>query len=147
MKRQEFFTALGVTAGTLMFAPFLVSCTKGNSVGDSGVGSTTGTIDFVLDLSLPAYSTLSSNGNSVVNGGVIVARTSTGTYVALASTCTHQGSQVNFDSANNRFNCSNTDAGHGSQYSINGSVIAGPAPKALKIYNTQLTGDKLRVFS
>ena len=147
MKRKEFFTALGVSAGTVMFAPFLVSCSKGNSVADPVTGGTTGTLDFTLDLSLAANSSLNTNGNSVVNSGVIVARTSTGTFVAVASVCTHQGSQVMFDSGNNRFNCSNTEAGHGSQYSINGAVIAGPAPKALKLYNTQLTGTKLRVFA
>lgn len=147
MKRHEFFTALGVTAGTVIFAPFLVSCSKSNSVADPGTGGTTpGTIDFTLDLSLPANSALMTVGGSLANNGIIIAFTSSG-YVALANVCTHQGSQVLYDSTNNRFNCSNTAAGHGSQYALNGAVTAGPAPKALKMYNVTLTGTKLRVYA
>ena len=147
MKRKEFFTTLGISAGTVMFAPYLVSCSKGNAVADPGTGGTPGAIDFTLDLSLPANAALNTNGNSMTNSGVLIARTSSGSFVAVAAACTHQGSAILFDNANTRFNCSNTGAGHGSQYSIGGAVIAGPAPKALKLYNTQLTGTKLRVFA
>ena len=147
MKRKEFFTALSVSAGTVMFAPFLVSCSKGSSVADPGTGGTTPAgLDFTLDLSLAANSALMTVGGSLANNGVIIANTSSG-YVALASACTHQGSAVLYDSANNRFNCSNTGSGHGSQYALNGAVTAGPAPKALKLYKTTLTGTKLRVFA
>ena len=90
MKRHEFFTALGVTAGTVIFAPFLVSCSKSNSVADPGTGGTPGTIDFTLDLSLPANSALMTVGGSLANNGIIIAFTSSG-YVALANVCTHQG--------------------------------------------------------
>ncbi len=147
MKRKEFFTTLGISASTVMFAPFLVSCSKSSGVADPGTGGTpSGTVDFTLDLSVAANSALTAVGGYLVNSGVIIAYTSSG-YVALASACTHQGSQVVYDSANNRFNCSNTGSGHGSQYSVAGAVTAGPAPKALKVYNTQLTGTKLRVFA
>ena len=148
MKRNEFVKALGISAGTVMFAPFLVSCSKGTSVADPGTGGTTPKgVDFTLDLALAANDALNTNGNSLINSGVIVARTSSGAFVAVASACTHQGAQVVFDNANNRFNCSNTGGGHGSQFSISGSVVAGPAPKSLKLYTTQLTGTKLRVFA
>jgi len=147
MKRKEFFTALSVSAGTVMFAPFLVSCSKGTSVADPGTGGTPGgTVDFTLDLSLAANSALVAVGGSVINSGVIIAHTASG-YVAVASACTHQGAQLVFDNANNRFNCSNTGGGHGSQFSTTGSVTAGPAPKALKMYSTSLVGTKLRVFA
>jgi cytochrome b6-f complex iron-sulfur subunit len=146
MKRNQFFNVLGITAGTVMFAPFLVSCSKSSSVLNPG-GGNGGAVDFTIDLSLPAYSTLNTNGNSLISGGVVVARTSAGAFVAVASVCTHEGAQILFDNSNTRFNCSNTGAGHGSIYSINGLVVTGPAPKALKLYNTQLTGTMLRVFA
>jgi len=147
MKRKEFFTALGVSASTVMFAPFLLSCSKGSAVADPGTGGTPGgTVDFTLDLSLPANSALLTVGGSLANSGIVIAYTSSG-YVALSNVCTHQGSLVLYDSANNRFNCSNTGSGHGSQYALNGAVTAGPAPKALKLYNTTLTGTKLRVYA
>ena len=147
MKRKEFFTALGVSAGTVMFAPFLVSCSKGSSVADPGTGGTlSGTVDFTLDLSLPANAALVTVGGSVINSGIIIAHTASG-YVAVASACTHQGALVQFDNANNRFNCVNTGGGHGSQFATSGAVTAGPAPRALKLYNTALAGTKLRVYA
>ncbi|MEI7523921.1 MAG: Rieske 2Fe-2S domain-containing protein [Mariniphaga sp.] len=150
MKRKEFFTALGVSAGTVMFAPFLVSCSKGSSVADPGTGGTPGgTVDFTLDLTLPANAALNTVGSSLINSanGIIIACVSAGNYVAVASICTHQGAQIGFDGTVNQFKCSNTGAGHGSVFSTSGSVVAGPAPRGLKLYNATLSGTKLRVFA
>ena len=148
MKRDDFLTTLGISAATVFFVPFLVSCSKNNSVVAPGSGGTVGgAVDFTLDLTATANSVLNSNGGSILKTGVLVARTSSGAYVAVASACTHQGAQVQFDGATNHFNCSNTDPGHGSVYSSSGSVLNGPAPAALKSYNTQLTGNSLRVFA
>ncbi len=147
MKRQQFFTTLGVSAATILFVPYLVSCSKSNSV-DSGAGpGPGGTVDFTLDLSLPVNTVLNTNGNSLINSGVIIARTSSATFLAVAAVCTHEGSQIQFDSANNRFKCSNTGAGHGSVFSGSGSVVSGPAPTSLRTYNTLLSGTMLRVYA
>jgi cytochrome b6-f complex iron-sulfur subunit len=147
MRRHDFLTALGVSAGTVIFAPFLVSCSK-SSTDTSGPGTGGGGgVDFTLDLSLPANAALNTNGGFLISGGVIVARTSAGSYVALASTCTHQGYAVEYVSANNQFQCTNSSPGHGSLYSVNGTVVSGPAPKALTMYNTTLTGTMLRVYA
>lgn len=144
MKRNEFFTTLGLSAGTLVFAPFLVSCSKSSTLStDPGTGGVGGAIDFTLDLTLSANSALNSNGGSLLKSGVIVARTSTGTFVAVASACTHQGFTLAFDNTNTQFHCAN----HGSNFGITGSVINGPATVALKSYNTQLNGTSLRVFA
>jgi len=149
MNRHAFLAALGVSAGTVVFAPFLVSCSKSSSLVTDPVtgpgttpGGTTG-IDFTLDLTQGANSSLNTNGGSLLKSGVIIARTSTGTYIAVASACTHQGTTIDFESASNRFHCS----GHGSNFATNGSVINGPATVALKLYNTQLTGNSLRVYA
>jgi len=138
MKRNQFLSVLGVSAGTVFFAPFLVSCSKNSA----GLGSG-GNVDFTLDLSLAANSALNSNGGSVLKSGVIIARTSAGAYVAVSSTCSHQGSTIGFDSANNRFHCPN----HGANFSTSGSVLLGPATSSLTQYSTQLTGTSLRVYS
>ena len=138
MKRNEFLTALGVSAGTVVFAPFLVSCSKNSSV--LGVG---GTVDFTLNLSSAANASLNTNGGSLNSNGVIVARTSAGAYIAVSSACTHEGSTVNFNSASNRFICPN----HGANFSTTGSVISGPTSRSLTKYNTLLTGTALRVYS
>lgn len=144
MKRHEFFSAFGVSAGLLFMVPVLSSCSK--SMTDSstpGGGNNNGTVDFTLDLSSSTYSTLNNNGGSVIKDNIIVARTVSGDYVALSSVCTHQGGTVGYDSSANRFHCPN----HGSNFATDGSVINGPASSSLKKYNTQLTGTSLRVYS
>ena len=137
MKRNEFLSALGISAGTVFFAPFLTSCSQNN--GALGTAS----VDFTLDLTQAANASLNSNGGSLLKDGVIVARTSSGAYVALASTCTHQGGTIQFQSANNLFHCPN----HGANFSTTGSVLLGPASSALQKFNTQLTGTSLRVYA
>jgi len=138
MKRNDFLTALGVSAGTVIFAPFLAACSKNSSVLGTG-----GTVDFTIDLTLPANASLNSNGGSLLKNGVIVARTAAGAYVALSSTCTHQGGTVYFSNAGSRFICPN----HGANFSTAGSVLQGPATTPLTTYNTTLTGTSLRVYS
>jgi len=146
MNRNQFFTVMGVSAGTVLFAPFLASCSKSSTLStDPGTGS--GGVDFTLDLTLPANATLNTNGGYLTKSGVIVARTSTGTYVAVAAVCTHQGAALAFDNVNTRFRCTNPAAGHGSVFSTTGSVVNGPAVTALKMYNTTLTGTSLRVYA
>jgi len=148
MRRHEFLTALGVSAGTVIFAPFLTSCSKSSTMDTTTPPVVGGAVDFTLDLSLPANSALNSNGGSVISDkGVIVARTSAGSFVAVASVCTHQGAALAYDNANTRFRCTNSGAGHGSIFSTTGSVVNGPAVTALKTYNTTLTGTNLRVFA
>lgn len=152
MKRNEFFSTFGVTAGMLFLAPAINSCSKSDSVAStdntngsntSGTSGTGGTIDFTLDLSTSTYSALNNNGGSIVKNGVIIAKTSSGAYVALASACTHEGTTLGFDSAGNRFHCPN----HGSNFGLDGALQNGPATSALKKYNTQLTGTMLRIFA
>jgi len=147
MKRNEFFAALGVSAGTILLAPFLVSCSKSSMNGVTPVPPGGGTIDFTLDLTQPGNAALNSNGGSLVKNGVIVARTSNGDFVAVASACTHQGYTIEYDNANTRFHCPNPAPGHGSNYSTTGSVINGPAVTALQKFTTTLTGTSLRVFA
>lgn len=143
MNRHDFLTALGVSAGTVIFAPFLASCSKDSTDTTTPGPGSGGAIDFTLDLTLAANSALNSNGGSLIKSGVIVARTATGAFVAVSSVCTHQGTIIDFESGNNRFHCS----GHGSNFATNGAVINGPALLALKMYNTQLTGTSLRVYA
>jgi cytochrome b6-f complex iron-sulfur subunit len=145
MERNEFFSALGVSAGLFFLAPVRTSCSKSmtDTTTNPGPGGTSGSVDFTLDLTLPTYASLKNNGGSVYKDNIVVARTIGGDYVALSSVCTHQGGTVGYDSSANRFHCPN----HGSNFATDGSVINGPAATALKKYNTQLTGTSLRVYS
>jgi cytochrome b6-f complex iron-sulfur subunit len=105
-------------------------------------GSGSQKVDFTLDLEASANSALAKDGGSLYQGNIVVARISSTNFVALSKVCTHEGTTVNFQLANNRFNCPN----HGSNFSTDGTVINGPATSALKQYNTALNGTSLRIF-
>lgn len=148
MERKKFVSLLGFSAGMVFLAPVAASCSKDsesapgeNNNNNNNNGS--GSVDFTLDLSTPTYAVLNSNGGSVIKDSIIIARTSAGVYVALSSICTHQGSTIGFESGSNRFHCPN----HGSNFTVDGAVINGPATTALKKYNTQLNGTSLRIYS
>lgn len=143
MKRYEFLSALGVSAGTVLFIPFLTSCSKSSLDTTTTPGGGGGLpVDFTLDLTQTANADLNSNGGSLLKSGVIIARTSTGEFIAVSSACTHQGFTLVFENANNRFHCNN----HGSNFATTGSVLNGPAATALTKYNTSLTGTSLRIY-
>lgn len=97
-------------------------------------------VDFNLDVS---NGPLATKGGFILNANVIVARTLTDTFIAVSSTCTHQGSTINYSSKSNVFICPN----HGAIYDSNGNVMQGPAAASLTKYNTTLTGTNLHVFS
>ncbi len=144
MERNKFFSTLGISAGMLFLAPMMSSCSKSLDNSTPTPGGNTSAVDFTLDLTSSAYAMLNSNGGSVVKDNIIIARTSSGAYVAVTSICSHaQYNPISFESAASRFHCPN----HGSNFSTDGSVINGPALKALTKYNTQLTGTSLRIYS
>jgi cytochrome b6-f complex iron-sulfur subunit len=100
-------------------------------------------VDFTLDLTSAGYAGLKTKGGYVYNGGVIVALTTDGTYVALSQRCTHQGTTVIYDLGSNQFYCPS----HGSLFATSGAVTRGPAAHPLTAYKTTLSGDSLRVYS
>ena len=148
MERKEFLSLLGNSAAAF----FALGCLGGCGSKDSdpqpdpgtgtGGGNTSGKKDFILDLNDAANSLLKTKGNAVIRNGVIVAYTNAGSYIAVASTCTHEGGTVGYNAGSNNFVCPN----HGSAFTANGAVANGPATQALKQYTTTLTGSNLRVF-
>lgn len=86
---------------------------------------------------------LLSNGGSLVLNELIVAKTKAGTYIAMQRCCTHESYALTYQSANNRFHCPN----HGATFAENGAVTNGLASRSLTVYNTQLTGTTLKVYS
>lgn len=86
---------------------------------------------------------LSQNGGSLIQSGVIIARTNSGTFIAVAATCTHQGGTLGYQANTNEFVC----PVHGAIFNASGSVVQGPANTALQKYNTSLSGTSLRVYS
>lgn len=86
---------------------------------------------------------LATNGGFVVINKIIIARTITGTFLAVAAACTHQGSNVKYVLANNNFHCNS----HGAEFNSTGVVTKGPATSNLTLYKTTLTGTILTVYA
>ncbi len=138
MNRNEFLLQIGTGAAALL-VPACLSTLSGCS--DSGsVPAAPTNVDFTIDISSGA---LSSNGGFLVKDRIIVARTTSGGFLAVSAACTHQGTTIQYIGSSNSFLCPN----HGATYNAAGQVTSGPAPRSLTQYNTALTGTLLRVFS
>lgn len=137
ISRTEFLRLTGLSAAVLLPACLggLSSCDDHETPGPAPTG-----VDFTLDVSTGA---LSSNGGSLVKDGIIVARTNSGDFIAVSAACTHEGAIIGFDAGANNFSCPR----HGAQFSTTGAVTRGPANRNLVKYNTELSGNSLRVFS
>lgn len=137
MDRTEFLRLIGAAAGGTLMLACLEGCKK------ESVAAPKLTRDFTLDLTAPANSALSQNGGYLVTQGVIVARTSAGQFIAVASACTHQGATIQYQASSNSFRC----PAHGAGFNASGHVTAGPAGSDLQQFNTALNGTALRVYS
>ena len=140
MDRKNFLSQVGVGAAAFL-APIclggIAGC--GKSSNDS-TPSAPSNVDFTLDVSSGA---LASNGGFLVSQGILVARTNAGAFLAVSAACTHEGTSVTYNAANNNFVCPN----HGAKFSSSGMVTLGPATTNLKSYNTSLTNSTLRIYS
>jgi cytochrome b6-f complex iron-sulfur subunit len=142
MDRKEFLAQLGLSSAAIFAGACLAGCSKDD--GGSGGGVTPpANVDFTINLADSANAALNTAGGFIYQSGIIIARTLTDTYLAVAQACTHEGTTVVWQSGNNRFFCPN----HGSTFSTTGAVTNGPAGSALRRYNTSLTGTNLRIFS
>ncbi|HEX8530663.1 MAG TPA: Rieske (2Fe-2S) protein [Cytophagales bacterium] len=146
MTRAEFIRSLGLTSGALMAVYCLGGLTACTKEEPKPAAPDNNKLDLSLDLNDSKYSKLKTNGEFVVVTGqpIIVARKADGNFVAVSKDCTHQGGQLSYQAANDRFNCPL----HGSNFSTSGAVVNGPATSPLKQYQTELNsaGTTLRVF-
>lgn len=137
MERRDFFKSACALCGLALIPGVLVeSCTKQGYSGPSNV-------NFTLDLTQSANAALNTVGGSVISNGVIVIRSSAGTFSALSATCTHQGCQVGYDSSVQEIVC----PCHGGTYNLSGKVLGGPPPSPLTSYTATLNGNILTVKS
>ncbi len=138
ISRKEFLSLLGISSAAVALTYCFGGCQPVNNAPTAPAG-----VDFTMDLTNLVYSPLNSNGGYVYDNGIIVARTVSGSYVAVSQYCTHAGGTVVYDKNINDFYC----PVHGSVFSTSGSVLQGPAGSPLVKYNTSLTGNSLRVYS
>ncbi|MFS2187434.1 ubiquinol-cytochrome c reductase iron-sulfur subunit [Mucilaginibacter sp. Mucisp84] len=141
MDRKEFLSIAGITAASFALINCM-GCSKKSDNASAGITGPTG-VDFTLDLSLSANSALLVNGGYLASKGVIVAKTTTGSYIAVQQSCTHESYPLIYQSSERQFFCNN----HGSAFSEAGVVKNSPANRNLTVYQTTLTGTSLRIFS
>lgn len=122
----------------LILPPVLNSCSKDENGNGGTPPPPPKTI--TLDLTNPSYAALNTVGGFILTKGLIVANTAGG-YVALDSTCTHQGCTIGYSSTANNFPC----PCHGSVYSVTGSVVNGPTTVALNSYVASKSGNILTI--
>lgn len=144
MDRRELIqrVIMGTTALILM-PTFLSSCEKDTTATPKPDPGTPPPVvkDLIIDLSLPANSSLNTAGSSKTVEGIIIANTGNNIFVALASACTHEGAAIGYNYSTNNFQCPR----HNSMFSITGSVINGPAAISLKSYTVSLSGNTLTI--
>ena len=137
MERKEFLSTLGFSVAACACGA-LVSCSKSSDNPGTGGGTDT---PIEIDLT----TSLLTVGSSLTRSGIIIVRLADGnnvaSFTAVDVACTHQGTSVFFSTGSNSFVCPN----HGSEFSTTGSVIQGPATRALKKYNITITGNTLSV--
>jgi cytochrome b6-f complex iron-sulfur subunit len=138
MTRKEFIAQVGGGAAGLFFVACAVSCKKKSSTTNTSPAQGPSNVNFTVDVSTGP---LAANGGYLIQSGVIVARTMSGSFIAIAAACTHQGTNLVYNSSANKFTCPN----HGAQFTTNGSVAQGPATVAEKNYATSLSGGTLTV--
>jgi len=141
MTRKDFFSKVGFGAALVLVPACIGGLASSCSEDDGSPTPAPTNVDFTLDIST---GTLASNGGYLVHNGIVVARTTMEGFLAVSASCTHQGTNVNYNAAGNKFICPN----HGAQFNSTGAVIQGPASSNLVQYNTQLLdATHLRVFS
>lgn len=128
MKRRDALQRIVLAGGTVLLIPTaLLSCSEDGAMDP---GANNGNNELTINMDESAYSALKNAGGYVVVSGIIIVNTDGDNYVALSSTCTHQGCTVGYSVQNNNFPC----PCHGSVFNSNGSVANGPATQPLKQY-------------
>ena len=83
-------------------------------------------------------------GAALVQAGgnnILVIQTAQGSFSAFTAVCTHEQNIITGFQSSTTFVC----PAHGSQYNTSGSVVQGPATRALQRFNTQFTNNVLTI--
>ncbi len=142
MERKEFLRNLGVGAAFALTFPCIQGCSSDGT--DPNVKPIPTGIDFTIDLTSQEGLKLQNNGDFILKNEVVVVRNLSGNFIAASQVCSHQQTdQVRFIGDDGGiFQCST----HGSEFSQDGSPLNSITNNPLKIFNTELSGDLLRVF-
>jgi cytochrome b6-f complex iron-sulfur subunit len=142
MERKEFLSLIGLGSASALAAVCMGGCSK-SAEGTITQPTTPTNVNITLDLTQTANSALATPGGYIYTGGIIVAKTMAGSFIAVSQSCTHQGATIRYEGTNQRFYCPS----HGATFSNAGAVTGGPATTSLKQYSTSLNGNTLTISS
>ena len=150
MERKQFLRSLGAGAAFALTFPCLNGCSS-DSENLETFPEPAG-VDFTVDLTAPESARLQTNGGFILAKSnpadsltdIVVARNLEGNFVAASQICSHQQTDaVSFISEDGGiFRCST----HGSRFSQTGTPLNSVTSNPLKVFQTELNGDFLRVF-
>ena len=136
MNRKEFIEKLGIGAAFVLTTSCLGACRSDEVFKPSGP------VDFTIDLSSAEFDALNTNGGYVVHQGTVVAKDNLGNLVAATQTCSHEGLEQIIYKDDEWF-CT----AHEARYALDGDGLNANGSDNLTIYNIELDGTMLRVFS
>jgi nitrite reductase/ring-hydroxylating ferredoxin subunit len=150
MERKEFLQSLGAGAAFALMFPCVSGCSKDSE--DLETFPEPDGVDFMIDLTSVAAAPLETNGGFITVKSdpaltyldIVVARNLEGELIAASKICSHQQTEeVRFITEDGGiFNCTT----HGSRFSQDGTPLNSITNNPLKVFNTSLNGDMLRVF-
>jgi nitrite reductase/ring-hydroxylating ferredoxin subunit len=135
-RRSLFAGGLGLTLAGLG----LTACGSTNDTATAGTTTAAGTTSGAAGSPKVKVADVPVGGGVIMqDADFVVTQPAAGTYKAFSKICTHQGCPVS-SVANGHINCTC----HGSTFSVtDGSVVSGPARKALAETKVTLSGDSL----
>lgn len=141
MERKQFLQSLGAGAAFSLIFPCVHGCSKDSTA--TGIPIPTG-IDFTIDLNSNEGAGLQNNGDFILKDYVVVVKNLEGNFVAASQICSHQQTEeVRFvDNDGGTYYCSS----HGARFDQTGKPLNGVTGNPLKIFQTELSGNILRVF-
>lgn len=146
MQRKQFLRSLGAGAAFALVFPCVQGCSKdgGSDVNPEDQKPVPTGVDFTVDLTSSEGAGLQNNGDFILKDFVVVVKNLEGQFVAASQVCSHQQTEeVRFVSQDGGiFRCST----HGSKFDQLGNPLNTITNNKLKVFNTELTGDILRVF-
>ena len=146
MERKQFLRRLSAGAAFAIVFPCVHGCSKdgnGDVAPEDKRPIPTG-IDFTIDLDAQEGEALQNNGGFILKEFVVVAKNLEGQYVAASQICSHQQTEeVRFISNDGGIYYCST---HGARFDQTGKPLNSITSNPLKIFNTELAGNMLRVF-
>jgi len=140
--RRALLHGIGVaTVGALLVH---AGCQQQGSALATANSSTCGT-GHCIDLGDAANRELAAVGGALLidsaSDTIMVIRTSDSHVAALSAICTHAGCAMDYNTTQQQLDC----GCHGSQFSIAGQVVRGPANRPVRVYTATLTNNIITV--